>query len=54
MVLQKELNAEGLADALTRYMDNRPALQEMGERARQLSRPDAAETIVDRLMEMAA
>jgi len=53
MMLQEELNADRLADALTRYMDNRPALQEMGERARQIGRPDAAEAIVDRLTEMA-
>jgi len=53
MILQEELNAERLAHALTRYMDDRPALQSMGERARQVGRPDAAEAIVDRLMEMA-
>jgi len=52
MMRQEELNAGDLADALTRYMDNRPALQEMGARARHLSRSDAAEAIVDRLMEM--
>jgi UDP-N-acetylglucosamine--N-acetylmuramyl-(pentapeptide) pyrophosphoryl-undecaprenol N-acetylglucosamine transferase len=53
MMLQEDLNADRLADALTRYMDNRPALREMGDRARQIGRPEAAETIVDRLMEMA-
>lgn len=52
MMLQGELTAEGLANALTRYMDNRPALQEMGERARQIGSHDAAGEIVDRLMEM--
>lgn len=52
MMLQEELTAEGLANALTRYMDNRPALQEMGERARQIGSHDAAGEIVDRLMEM--
>lgn len=52
MMLQEELTADGLANALTRYMDNRPALQEMGERARQIGSHDAAGEIVDRLMEM--
>ena len=53
MMLQEDLNADRLADALTRYMDNRSLLREMGERARQLSRPDAAKAIVDQLVEMA-
>jgi len=52
MIRQQELTGEGLADALTRYMDNRSALQKMGERAHQLSRPDAAEVMVDRMMAM--
>jgi len=53
MILQPELTGEGLADALINYMDNRPALQKMGERAHHLSRPDAAEVMVDQLLEMA-
>jgi len=52
MILQEELKAERLADALIRYMDNRLVLQEMGERARQIGRPDAAGAIVDWLVEM--
>jgi len=52
MMLQEGLDAERLADALTRFMDDRRALQEMGERARQIGRRDAAETIVDQLVEM--
>jgi UDP-N-acetylglucosamine--N-acetylmuramyl-(pentapeptide) pyrophosphoryl-undecaprenol N-acetylglucosamine transferase len=53
MMLQEGLNAEDLGNALTRYMDNRLALREMGERARQLSTPDAAGAIVGQLIEMA-
>jgi len=54
MMLQDHLTADGLADALIRYMDDPLALREMGERARQIGRLDAAETIVAQLLEMSA
>jgi UDP-N-acetylglucosamine--N-acetylmuramyl-(pentapeptide) pyrophosphoryl-undecaprenol N-acetylglucosamine transferase len=54
MLLQPELTAEALAHALERYMDDRQALQQMGERARRIGRPDAADAIVDQLLEMTA
>jgi len=53
MMLQEKLTPETLADALMRFMDDRQALGEMGERARQIARPHAAEAIVDQLAKMA-
>ncbi|MGD2124825.1 MAG: undecaprenyldiphospho-muramoylpentapeptide beta-N-acetylglucosaminyltransferase [Desulfobacteraceae bacterium] len=52
MVLQKNLSGEGLADLLMRYMDDRVALQKMGDAARRVGRPDAARVIADLLMDM--
>lgn len=51
MILQSEMTGEGLAQALTRYMDDRLALDEMGENARKMGRRDAAKIIVDQLLE---
>jgi len=52
MMLQEDLTGDGLADALIRYMDHPSILREMGERARQIARLDAAETIAAHLLEM--
>ena len=52
MILQKDLTGEGMARVLNKYMDDRQALDEMGQKARKISRPDAAQVIVDRLLEM--
>jgi len=52
MKLQETLNGESLARSLMSYMDNRPALNEMGLKARKMGRVDAAKVIVDQLMEM--
>ncbi len=54
MILQSDLNGEALANLLIKYMDDSSALIEMGNRAQKLSRKDAAEVIVDRLLEMIA
>ena len=52
MILQKDLNGEGMARALMKYMDNRSELTKMGEQARKISRTNAAKIIVDQMVEM--
>lgn len=52
IVNQADLTGEGLARILMKYMDDRLALEEMGKAARKMARPDAAQVIVDRLMEI--
>ncbi len=52
MIRQDELTGEGLADMLIRFMEDREALKNMGEKARKAGKPDAAKVIVDRLEEM--
>jgi UDP-N-acetylglucosamine--N-acetylmuramyl-(pentapeptide) pyrophosphoryl-undecaprenol N-acetylglucosamine transferase len=54
MILQEDMSGEGLAQVITRYMDDRSSLHEMGERARSVGRLDAAKTIVDQLVEISA
>ena len=49
MLHQKDLNGESLGRVLMKYMNDRPALQKMGERAGRIYRPDAAKRIVDEL-----
>jgi UDP-N-acetylglucosamine--N-acetylmuramyl-(pentapeptide) pyrophosphoryl-undecaprenol N-acetylglucosamine transferase len=49
MLLQEDLTPARLANLLERYMEDRTALQRMGERARIKARPEAAKEIVDRL-----
>jgi UDP-N-acetylglucosamine--N-acetylmuramyl-(pentapeptide) pyrophosphoryl-undecaprenol N-acetylglucosamine transferase len=49
MLLQDDLSAIRLADLLVRYMEDRPALRRMGERARLVAKPEAAKVIVDKL-----
>ena len=51
-VRQDDLTGEGLARILKKYMDDRPMLERMGTRAREMGRTDAAKEIVNRLMEM--
>jgi UDP-N-acetylglucosamine--N-acetylmuramyl-(pentapeptide) pyrophosphoryl-undecaprenol N-acetylglucosamine transferase len=53
MILQEDLSGEGLARCLIQYMDNRRLCQEMGMRAREMAKRDAAKTIVDHLVELA-
>jgi UDP-N-acetylglucosamine--N-acetylmuramyl-(pentapeptide) pyrophosphoryl-undecaprenol N-acetylglucosamine transferase len=52
MIRQEDLTGEGMARVLTKYMDNRQALNEMGKNAQKIGRPDAAKAIVDQLLEM--
>lgn len=52
MIRQSELNAEGLSLVLTKYMDDKSALKEMGKCAQKIARTDAAKAIVDQLLEM--
>ncbi len=51
MILEKDLTSEGMASAIIKHMDNRPALEKMGTQARKMGRRDAAELIVDQLLE---
>ncbi|MBW2117660.1 MAG: undecaprenyldiphospho-muramoylpentapeptide beta-N-acetylglucosaminyltransferase [Deltaproteobacteria bacterium] len=52
MIREKDLTGEGMARVLTKYMDDRQALNKMGENAQKIARPDAAKEIVDQLLEM--
>jgi UDP-N-acetylglucosamine--N-acetylmuramyl-(pentapeptide) pyrophosphoryl-undecaprenol N-acetylglucosamine transferase len=52
IIRQKELAGKGLARAITRLMDDRTALEEMGRRAKEQGRPEAAKAIVDQLLAM--
>ncbi len=49
MILQKDMTGETLAQVIGRYMDDRSALDTMGENARLVGRRDAAKAIVDLL-----
>jgi UDP-N-acetylglucosamine--N-acetylmuramyl-(pentapeptide) pyrophosphoryl-undecaprenol N-acetylglucosamine transferase len=52
MLLQKDLTGEGLSDLLTKYMDDREALEKMRGAAKGAGRPDAARVIADLLVDM--
>lgn len=52
LLLQKDLSGESLAKVLIKYMEDRTALREMGERTRKKGRPHAARVIADQLEEM--
>ncbi len=54
ILLQKDLSGERLADILMGYMNNRTALNKMGEQAIQKGLPNAASAIVDQLEEIMA
>ncbi len=47
MILEKDLTGETLAAELKQFSNDRSALKAMGEAARKMARPDAAETTVD-------
>jgi len=51
MILEKDLTREGMANAIIKYMDNRPTLEKMGAQAGKMGRRNAAELIVDQLLE---
>jgi UDP-N-acetylglucosamine--N-acetylmuramyl-(pentapeptide) pyrophosphoryl-undecaprenol N-acetylglucosamine transferase len=52
MILQENLTGEVLAERLARFMEDRTALERMGQAARSVSKPDAAQRIADLLLEM--
>ena len=52
MILQKNLDGQGLADLLMKYMSDRTALNKMGAMAQGVGRPNAVQIIVDQLTEM--
>ncbi len=52
MILQENLTGEVLAERLQKFMENRAALEKMGQAARSVSKPDAAQRIADLLLEM--
>lgn len=52
MISQSDSTGGGMAHLLMKYMDDRSALEEMGKRARNMGRRDAAKVIVDQLVEM--
>jgi UDP-N-acetylglucosamine--N-acetylmuramyl-(pentapeptide) pyrophosphoryl-undecaprenol N-acetylglucosamine transferase len=52
MLLEQELSGETLATLLTKYMDEKRVLEEMGKRAAKVGRRDAAKVIVDHLEAM--
>jgi len=53
MIRQDKLSPDHLAQTLAQYMDDREALEQMGQSARKMARPNAAGAIVDHLLEMA-
>ncbi len=52
MIHQSDLNAETLAQVLTKYMDDPSALKKMSTCTKKLASPNAAKVIVDNLLEM--
>jgi UDP-N-acetylglucosamine--N-acetylmuramyl-(pentapeptide) pyrophosphoryl-undecaprenol N-acetylglucosamine transferase len=52
MILQENLTGEALADRLAKFMEDRAALEKMGQAAKSVSKPDAAQRIADLLLEM--
>lgn len=52
MILQENLTGELLADRITKYMEDRAALERMAEAAKGVSKPEAAERIADLLLEL--
>jgi len=52
MILQENLTGETLADRLMKFMEDRAALERMGQAAKSVSKPDAAQRIADLLLEM--
>jgi UDP-N-acetylglucosamine--N-acetylmuramyl-(pentapeptide) pyrophosphoryl-undecaprenol N-acetylglucosamine transferase len=52
MILQENLTGQVLADRLAKFMEDRAALERMGQAAKRVSKPDAAQKIADLLLEM--
>ncbi len=52
MILQDNLNGDVLADRLETFMDDKAALERMGQAAKRVSKPDATQRIADLLLEL--
>jgi UDP-N-acetylglucosamine--N-acetylmuramyl-(pentapeptide) pyrophosphoryl-undecaprenol N-acetylglucosamine transferase len=52
MILQERLTGQVLADRVAALMEDRAALEKMGQAARRVSKPDAAQKIADLMLEM--
>jgi UDP-N-acetylglucosamine:LPS N-acetylglucosamine transferase len=52
MILQENLTGEVLADRLATFMEDRATLEKMGQAAKRVSKPDAAQRIADLLLEL--
>jgi UDP-N-acetylglucosamine--N-acetylmuramyl-(pentapeptide) pyrophosphoryl-undecaprenol N-acetylglucosamine transferase len=52
MILQENLTGEVLADRLAKWMEDSASLEKMGQAARRVSKPDAAQRIAELLLEM--
>jgi UDP-N-acetylglucosamine--N-acetylmuramyl-(pentapeptide) pyrophosphoryl-undecaprenol N-acetylglucosamine transferase len=52
MILQENLTAEVLAERLETFMENRAALEKMGQAAKRVSKSDATQRIADLLLEL--
>jgi UDP-N-acetylglucosamine--N-acetylmuramyl-(pentapeptide) pyrophosphoryl-undecaprenol N-acetylglucosamine transferase len=52
MILQEHLSGELLAERLAKLMEDRASLEKMGQAAKAVSKPDAAQKIADLLLEM--
>jgi UDP-N-acetylglucosamine--N-acetylmuramyl-(pentapeptide) pyrophosphoryl-undecaprenol N-acetylglucosamine transferase len=52
MILQEGLTGENLSALLTRYMDDRPSLERMGQAAKTAGKPEAARIIADLLLDL--
>jgi UDP-N-acetylglucosamine--N-acetylmuramyl-(pentapeptide) pyrophosphoryl-undecaprenol N-acetylglucosamine transferase len=51
MIMERDLTGEGMARTLMKFMDNRTALDTMGNRAKKMGKKDAAKVIADRLLD---
>jgi UDP-N-acetylglucosamine--N-acetylmuramyl-(pentapeptide) pyrophosphoryl-undecaprenol N-acetylglucosamine transferase len=52
MLLERDLSGESLAGLLIKHMEHREGLREMGRRAAEKGRKDAARVIVDHMVDM--
>jgi UDP-N-acetylglucosamine--N-acetylmuramyl-(pentapeptide) pyrophosphoryl-undecaprenol N-acetylglucosamine transferase len=52
MILQEHLTGQVLADRVAALMGDKPALEKMGQAARRVSKPLAAQKIADLMLEM--
>jgi UDP-N-acetylglucosamine:LPS N-acetylglucosamine transferase len=52
MINESDLTAKGMARTIMKFMDNRPALEEMGTRAKKMGRRDSAKEIADQLLDL--